>query len=337
MSRLVDFYTDPDKMVLRSIERRYESQGSALPAFVTKRAMSESEVKALAPSEFACPEKRLFPVCSRADTWRSIAYFNVLKSAALSPASAREREGIRAMLAKAASLWGLDDAEVADLVQDVTLALPKKAESAPRPVADRIAAFDRAAPRMDDASRRAEADSILKAAAAEGEELDADARAMLLRRAGAATCTAATARRVVGRVLAELPFGSPQRDTLDKLHDSLFRMAASELLDPEDTAALVEHVERVAGHYHIKQAAADEMREFGADDAERILAEERDKVRLPGGIMARKSAVAENVKPIGIRLANDHGIEAYGVEDTLAALGRLAPVDLLPFRSLIGG
>lgn len=333
MRTFTDAYNDPDGEVFRSIQRRYESQGCALPSFVVRhRAMAGDELSRLKPTEFALPAKRLFPVCSKAETWKSIAYFNVLKTAALTPASAQEREETRGLLAKAASLWGLDDDEVKSLVHDVTLALPKKAEAEPDVRAD---TFLKKAPALSMEERREQAGLILRAASAEA--LDGDTLRALQKHAGAATCTAGEAVRALEAVITEIPYLSDYRKPFIALQDSLRRTASAELLDPADVSEMVGLLEQAERQYRLKTASAEKLRTFVMSDALASVDGRLDETSLPGGIIAKRASVEANAERIGTYLSNRHGIDVYGPEAVLAALKGMAPVDIVPLRPLIGG
>jgi len=88
MNPFVDIYHDKSKTVLQQIM----ADRPDLPPFVVQhRAMTDDEIAHLSSAEFADMRNRMFPICSRAETWNSIAYFNrqplVEKKAVLSPES----------------------------------------------------------------------------------------------------------------------------------------------------------------------------------------------------------------------------------------------------------
>lgn len=336
MRQLFDIYHDSGKTVFSNICQDYEARKQGMPAFVVNhRAMSDTDLAKLAPSEFAAPRDRMFPICSKADTWTSIAYYNALaKKAALSPASATDREEIRGMLAKAASLWGLDDDEVKQLVHDVTLAMPRKASADEAPVGERAAAFSRQALQLAEPERREQATMLLRAA--EAEDFEPEMRKQLFKHAGAATCTAQDAAVFIGEILPQIPFRSEFKRPLSDMQTALLHMAASDLLDPDDVSGLVGIVEKVETTYHLKRAASDRLRLFGPDDAAEVTRDLDDQIRLPGGIVARKSAIEENAALIGNHLSNLCQVDAYGPEQITEALGKLSPVEVASFRPLIG-
>lgn len=322
-----DYYTDTDKTVWSEIAQRPD-----LPEFVRHRALSEEDHKRLAPTEFADPSARLYPICSKAETWRSIAYFNAVPhQALLSPASAKEREHIRTMLAKAASLWGLNDDEVQKLSEQVTLHVAE----AEAPEID-LPTFLRTADTFEPEQRRQTADLLLKAAETSDTELAEDVRRRLQKYAGAGTCSVLEASCTIRDLLKEVPYRSDARPMLVDIQQSLAHKAEGELLAPRDVDVLEDLIETVAKRYHIRKFAATErLRTFVLEDAKEVGEEVADRVELPGGIMARKAAVSENAKRIGVALHNLHGIDAYSPEEQLTQLQRLTPVELLPFRPLV--
>jgi len=329
--RMVDFYHDADGEIFTRIQARLQARGKELPPYIVgHRAMSEKEHSGLASSEFADPGQKLFPINSKAETWKSIAYYNVLKSASLTPASAADREEIRTMLAKAASLWGLDDDQVAELAHDVTLTVPKKAES---PV-EAVEPFLKAAMDMDEPARRESAGRILKAA--EAEELDPDQMRRMLAHAGEATCTAGEAADFLSRLVPRIPMRSGHYKPLSALRDHLRHTASGEILEPGDVTEMVGIVEAVDKQYHLRAAASESLRTFTLADAAEVVRDDRDAVTLPGGIMALKSAMSENSEAIGNHLSNIHGIETDNPDEVLAALNGMSPVDIVPLRPLIG-
>lgn len=332
MSEFVDFYRDSKGVIFEAIKQKY-AQGSKLPPFIINhRAMTETELKALSPQEFALPEKRLFPICSKAETWKSIAYFNILKKAALSPASAKDRERIRQMLAKAASLWGLNDDEVEELAKNVNLSIPKEAST--ETVRDAVTQFINVADAFPEPERRDIANTLLKVA--ESEPLKEEELNILLKHAGAATCVASDVTSILDEIIPQIPYRSPYYKPLVDLRNTTIHMAASDIMDPEDISNLVSTIEEIAQRYHIKTNAADKLRKFSLADAHKAIAEINDIVRLPGGIRAKKSAVAENAKEISIYLSNLHNVEAYTPDEIISTFNKMSPVDILPFRSLIG-
>jgi len=327
-TQLVDFYHDPDKVVFEHIR-----QTRTLPPFVVAhRAMSEDELKKLDAREFADASHRMFPVCSAAETWTSIAYFNVLKQALLSAESAAGREDIRTMLSKAASLWGLNDDEVQELAKNVTLGIPKKAEAEVTP-SEQVKRFLANAPVIPVMTRKEEAEVLLKAAET---ELDPDTRTQLMVHAGAATCTAGEAQAVLTKVIPQVPFRSEYRPILQALRESLNHQASSDLLDPDDATNLMACLEKVTQQYHIRKAHIEDLRSFTMGDAVALQKEAEDSVRLPGGIFAKKSAISENASQLSIHLSNIHSVDAHRPEEILAALQKLSPTEILPFRPLIG-
>jgi len=331
--KMVDFYHDAGGDVFTRIQAGLQSHGKELPPFIVgHRAMTEKEHSSLAPGEFAAPAQRLFPISSKAETWKSLAYYGVLKSASLTPASAADREGIRTMLAKAASLWGLDDDQVAELAHDVTLTIPKTAESE-SPVAA-IDPFLAKAMSMDEPARREGAGLLLKAA--EAEELDPERMRQMLVHAGEATCTAGEAAAFLSKLVPKVPLRSDHYKPLSALRDHLRHTASSDILDPDDVNEIVGIVEVVDKQYHLKVSASESLRRLTLADAVEVVEDSRDVVALPGGIMARKSAMAENSEMIGNHLSNVHGIATDNPAEVMAELLRLSPIDIVPLRPLIG-
>jgi len=352
MNPFVDIYHDKSKTVLQQIM----ADRPDLPPFVVQhRAMTDDEIAHLSSAEFADMRNRMFPICSRAETWNSIAYFNrqplVEKKAVLSPESFAAREMIRETLAKAASLWGLDDEEVEMLSKQVTLRVPKKAETdniiefhgTSVPVTDAIsgktvvAQFLECASDMPESERRSTATCVLKAASSVDTVVPEAQIRTLLQHAGAATCTREDALSVLDGVIPYIPHYAEAAKTTRNVRDCLRKMPEGSLMQPNDVNAMVDSLESISHRYDIRHAAvAEGLRRITTADIEAEMAEQADMVKLPGGIMARKSAIAENAMTLSDMMHNLYQVEAHRPEDIVTALGKLTPREILPLRNHIG-
>jgi hypothetical protein len=90
--------------------------------------------------------------------------------------------------------------------------------------------------------------------------------------------------------------------------------------------------------YGIKNAAPETaLRTITLDDVQQLVAEQEDRVRLAGGIYARKSAVTENSEQLSTVLQNEYGCtDVHTPEEVLNALKDLSPTQLIPLRPRIG-
>ena len=348
--QFVDFYKDSAK----AIDQMIRQEKAHLPPFMVRhRAMSDNELAGLSRGSFADPDTRTFPICSRAETWHSIAYFNrqVLKQAALSPMSAEARNKVRAMLTKAASLWGLDDEEVEQLKNQVNLNIVKTAEAensidvggtsieVKDAEAGKTAAcqFLDIAHGMPEGLRRRTANSVMKAASAVGTELEEDEIRALLQHAGAATCTAGDAVTVMDGIVPFIPHFAECLEPALRLRDAMASRPGGTLLQPKEVNDLVASLESIVDRYNIKKANISEaLRRITPVDLQEEYKAMSDIVKLPGGILARKTAVAENAETLSNALHNMHGVTAYKPEAIIKALRGMTPREILPLRQYIG-
>ena len=348
--QFVDFYKDSAKAIAQMIRK----EKAQLPPFMVRhRAMSEDELSGLSRGSFADPDTRTFPICSRAETWHSIAYFNrqVLKQAALSPMSAEARNKVRAMLTKAASLWGLDDDEVEQLKNQVNLNIVKTAEAENTisiggtsiEVKDAEAGKEAAcqfldvAPGMSEGLRRRTANSVMKAASAVGTELEETEIRTLLQHAGAATCTVGDAVTVMDGIVPFIPHFALCRESAGRLRDAMAARPSGSLLQPKEVNDLVASLESIVDRYNIKNANVSEaLRRITPVDLQDEYKAMTDVVKLPGGIMARKTAVAENAETLSNTLHNMYSVTAYKPDDIIKALRGMTPREILPLRQYIG-
>jgi hypothetical protein len=357
MNQFVDFYSDNSHLIFDQVKTE-----TSLPPFMVKhQAMSEDALAKLGRGEFADPDSRLFPICSKAETWTSIAYFNrqrfqdpvqgqVQKQAALSPMSFEAREMIRETLAKAASMWGLDDEEVAQLSAQVNLKVPKKAETnevmfcgTAVPVVDAeggrkvVEQFLSAAPRLPESLRRETALGVLKAANAVETKADEDQIRALMQHAGAATCTAEDVVTVLDGIVPYVPHYAESIDSLRQVRTGMSKMDKGTLLPPSQVNDLVASLEAIVHKYNIKNANVSEgLRRITTVDLNREQEAMADLVKLPGGIMARKTAIAENAMSLSNMLHSLYKVEAHRPEEIVEALGKMTPREILPLRNHIG-
>jgi hypothetical protein len=350
MTQFVDFYKDKDKALLAEIRQ----EKAELPPFIVNhRAMSDEELGKLSRGSFADQASRTFPICSKAETWHSIAYFNkqLSKQAKLSPMSAQAREEIRETLAKAASLWGLDDEEVEKLREQVNLKVTKTAEAenciefAGTAVPVRTAAegkdavyqFLDVAYGMPEQTRRHTALGVMKAASSVGAKIEEEDVRTLLQHAGAATCTVGDAVTVLDSIIPFIPHYAEACAPACGVRDELLKRKSGDLLDPKEVNDLVASLEGVAHKFNIKQASiSDSLRRITPADIEAEHAAIADVVKLPGGIMARKSAISENAMNLSDMLHNMYSVEAHRPEEIISALSKMTPREILPLRAHIG-
>ena len=355
MNQLVDFYHDSGHSIFEQIRK----DTPELPAFMVRhRAMAETELEGLSRGEFADPGSRIFPICSKAETWNSIAYFNrqrfqdqVSKTAALSPMSFEAREKIRENLAKAASMWGLDDDEVEQLSAQVNLKVPKTASAENGvefggtvvPVSDAaqgaavIDQFLSAASKLSEPVRRVTALNVLKAANAVDTVVDEGKIRELMQHAGAATCSNGDAVTVIDGVLPYVPHYAETATPLRQVRARLSGLGKADLMEPAQVNDLVDSLEAICHRYNIKNASVGEgLRRITPVDIDAETEAIADIVKLPGGIMARKSAIAENAMTLSAMMHNMYNVEAHRPEDIVAALGRMSPREILPLRNHIG-
>ena len=348
----IDFYHDQDKAILSKIEKQPEF-------LVGHRAMSDDELKSLSPGEFADPVNRMFPISSRAETWRSIAYFNrqgpelIQKTAALSHKSAQEREQTRNLLAKAAQLWGLEDDEVEALSGFVTLGVLKKAEAEPGPgvtyggtfvpvtpdTANTVACdFLRHAASMDRDIAKNTAGMLLKAAASASAELPADTSHKLQVQAGLGTCTAREAANAIFKVVPHIPHRAAITKVLSETRRALDKLPEGKLLLASQVSSLSAILSKAGTQYNIPHIAEtlSSMRTVTPAVIEAGLNVRLDRVKLPGGVRASKAAIARNAEWLGTWLSNTHQAEAYTPDEIIDTLKKLTPVEILPLRARIG-
>lgn len=347
----IDYYSDPDKKIMQSVEE--------LPPFLAgHRAMTEKELDSLGNRAFADPAHRRFPIASRAETWRSIAYFNrqpmVHKEALLSPQSAKQRTEIRNMLAKAAQLWGLDDDEVAKLSDTVTLGVQKQAEGEEERngfnfngtfvevskdnAAEVAEDFMAHAASIDHLERIETAELVLKAAESAGAQLPPDVSSKLEAHALKGTCTARDASNAVDAILPYVPHKSASHKTLAQIRRTLDGMNADRLLLPSMVKNLGTSIASVGKKYHILKTAEvmQKLQTVTPTLIDTRLNEKRDEVNLPGGIVASRKHIASQAEWFSNWLSNHHSAEAYTPEEITDALQTLTPVELLPLRKRLG-
>jgi len=351
----IDFYHDPEQTIMGSIE-------NAPPFLVGHRAMTDKELEGLSLREFADPNSRQFPIASRAETWRSIAYFNhqaqtlVAKQALLSPESAAEREKTRQLLAKAAQLWDLDDDEVVKLSEHVNLGLhtAEAEEVTPGPgitfngqfvpvtgttAPDTAADFLQHAPKMDRGVCRDTAGALLKAAESVGAELPLETKHELQVRAGEGTCTAGEAATILFKAVPHIPHKAEIHDTLSRLRTALDLTPPSRVLKKASVDRIAALLQKAGDHFVVPHVAEslEALRTITPAVLMSGVGAVRDTVKLPGGIRASKAKITSNASYLSTWLANTHKAEAHKPDDIVTELQKLTPVDLLPLREHIGG
>lgn len=345
---LEDFYHSVDNRMQADILGRRN-----VPAFVVShRAASEADLSSLKKGEFADPEHRMFPIDSKANTWLSIASFNqsVLKTAAASPMTVKAREGIRVVLAKAASMWGLDDDEVKNLTSAVTLTAPeapegfvfRKASTEYRiktaaECEKAIGEFVSKAAKLTQEVRQETGEWLLKIASTVGASLENDNGVALCRHAGLGTCLGKTASTVTSDVLRKLPVGGEVAATVRAMRDALYHLPPDELLPIPFVRKLASSLGAVNDAHFLRIPDID-ARLFGIGPAEIVQADAAtaDIVRLPGGMCASHTAISENAEIISNYLANRHGLDVYTPDDMIKAMNGMSSMELVPLRHLIG-
>ena len=351
----VDFYHDQDKKIMSGIE-------NAPPFLVNHRAMTDDELSGLVDREFADPVRRLFPIASKAETWRSIAYFNhqaetlISKRALLSPESAAEREKTRKLLVKAAKLWGLDDDETVQLSSFVNLGIhqaeAEEVDPGPGiqfrghfvPVAkdtagDTANEFLRHAASIDLDTRENTAGLLLKAAETVGAELPSATQHQLQAEAGIGTCTAGEAANVLFNFTPYIPHKAEVSKHMVSLRQALDRQPADTLLTSDHVDKLASTIKRLGTRYNIAHTAESlhALRTITPAFIQDGVAALKDQVTFPGGVRGSRTSIQKNADRLSTHLSNTHKAEAYQPDEIIAELQKLTPVDLLPLRKLLQG
>lgn len=341
----------------RAVVEALKADGLLPENLMSHTAMSADALEKLTGNEFADSRNRQWPICNRNETALSLLTFEAMtRRGSVSLDTVKERDNIRGILRKAAGMFGLNDEKLAKLSKNVNLEkvfgdgpaepaaiLSLRGRSAAIHTAEDCASaaddLSRNLGRMAEKERREASSIVLRAASTLGWQPPDETEDILHRAAGVGTCRKDTAVEIADKVRRVLPWHAASDDmTLKTVVEKLEEQPGG-VLTPDMVDRVAEALDSVQNHYYIptdRRVDISPLREITPGMLRRASTKQKDKVKLPGGLVCSRAHIEENAEIIGNTLANRTDFTGHRPEEIIAALKSMTPLELTGYRDVIG-